>query len=43
MSRLFSSDSEIASFKLRSRTPFYTNASIRGEFARFGCGTHVGW
>ena len=41
ISRLFSSASEIASFKLSSRTPLFTSASIRGEFARFGCGTSV--
>ena len=41
ISRLFSSASEIAFFKLSSRTPLFTSASIRGELARLGCGTSV--
>src|SRR5580698_716813 len=41
ISRLFSSASEIASFKLSSRTPSLIRESIRGEFARFGRGTSV--
>src|SRR5580698_3262169 len=41
ISRLFSSASEIASFRLSSSTPSLIKESILDEFARFGCGTSV--